>query len=64
MHDTHYPLTSFRLNVLTIAEIRKLHKTTGLSYNLLFADMIKKYRKKIKQNNRNEDVDMPEELPF
>lgn len=64
MHDKHYPLASFRLNILTIIQIRNLHRETGLSYNLLFADMLKKYKKKTKQKDKNGDADMPEELPF
>lgn len=59
MHDKHYPLVSYRLNDKTKQNIKNLHRTTGLTYNLLFVDMIKKYLKKKTKVNDN----LPESIP-
>ena len=45
MRDKHYKSYSFRLNEKTIYEIRKIKKYEGLSYNLLFVQLLKKFNK-------------------
>jgi len=47
MHDKHYPLISYRLSEKTINNLKMLHKEMGLTYNLLFSEMIKRYIRKI-----------------
>lgn len=59
MHDKHYPLVSYRLNDKTKQNINNLHRTTGLTYNLLFVDMIKKYLKNKTKANNN----LPDSIP-
>ena len=67
MLDKHYKLYSYRLNEVTKENIKTLHRETELSYNLLFANMIKHYIKK-KINKKNENYSslidaLPTELP-
>ena len=52
MHDKHYPLVSYRLSEKTINKIKMLHKETGLTYNLLFVEMIKRYIRKIARDTK------------
>lgn len=64
MHDKSYPLVSYRLNEKTKNKIKMLHKEMGLSYNLLFVDMIKRYIRKMARNGKKIAEELSEELPF
>lgn len=67
MRDKHYKLYSYRLSETTKENITDLHRDTELSYNLLFANMIKHYiKKKITKKNKNYNAltdPCPDELP-
>lgn len=54
MHDQHYRVSSYRLSDKTKDNLKILYKKTRLSYNLLFAEMIKIYMKKI--NNKQKKI--------
>lgn len=43
MRTEEYPVKSYRLHPDTSIKIKELTKTTGLSYNLLFKEMIEVY---------------------
>ena len=52
MHDKHYPLVSYRLSEKMINKIKMLHKETGLTYNLLFVEITKRYIRKITRDKK------------
>lgn len=64
MHDKHYKVSSYRLSDKTKGNLKMLYKKTRLSYNLLFAEMVKVYMKKINYNNKSKNLNISEELPF
>jgi len=45
MRNLHYKLFSYRLNPKTVKQLKKIKKEKGLTYNLLFVDLLKNYKK-------------------
>lgn len=62
MRNLHYKVFSYRLNDKTAENIKELKHHSEVSYNMLFSDFIKSYRrsKKIKaifKNNKEDDAE-------
>lgn len=68
MHDQHYKAYSYRLSETTKENLSHLRHDSELSYNLLFANMIKHYiQKKINKKNKyyKSLVDsLPKDIPY
>lgn len=45
MRNKHYKAFGFRLSDKTVINLKNLRRKTDLSYNLLFVDLIKNYKK-------------------
>jgi hypothetical protein len=45
MRNINYKIFSYRLNDKTASEIKQIKRVTNKSYNLLFVDLIKIYKK-------------------
>lgn len=45
MRNINYKIFSYRLNEKTVNEIKQIKRITDKSYNLLFTDLIKIYKK-------------------
>lgn len=45
MRDINYKVYSYRLNDITVDEIKEVKQIINKSYNLLFVDLIKTYKK-------------------
>lgn len=52
MRNMHYKPISFRLSDRTVGNLKKIHRETGLSYNLLFSEMIRSYFKKLEKRRK------------
>lgn len=52
MRNMHYKPISFRLSEKTVENLKKIHRETGLSYNLLFSEMIRSYFKKLEKRRK------------
>ena len=50
--NLHYPIKAYRLAENTIKAINGLKEKSGKSYNLLFLEMISKYQKAKKFENK------------
>jgi hypothetical protein len=52
MRRFHYRPKSFRISEKVLKNLKKIHKETGLSYNLLFSEMIRSYFKKLEKRRK------------
>lgn len=52
MHSNNLQPTSFRLSRRNVTRLKAIRKETGLSYNLLFSEMIRSYFKKLEKRRK------------
>lgn len=45
MRNINYKIFSYRLNDKTVSELKQIKQIANKSYNLLFVDLIKNYKK-------------------
>lgn len=57
MRNQHYKAFGFRLSDKTVSNIQDLRHKTNLSYNLLFAELIKNYKQHRKNKIYDQTID-------